>query len=128
LDTCFSAHSSGLRDFRHRHAFAQHPRVDGGRAAAPVLRPVYGDADAPLWLGDDDLIVGYESGDEAFDYRENQDVFVDRETGTSWDSTGRAESGPLAGERLERVGTRRAFWFSVAISFPGVEVFTPDSG
>jgi hypothetical protein len=64
----------------------------------------------------------------SFDYRDNQDVFVDRETGTSWNSIGRADSGPLEGERLERVPTRRAFWFSVAISFPGVELFNPGSG
>ncbi len=37
-------------------------------AIAPVLNPVYGDADALPWLGDDDLIIGYESGDDAFAY------------------------------------------------------------
>ena len=37
-------------------------------AIAPVLRPVYADADALPWLGDYDLILGYESGDEAFAY------------------------------------------------------------
>ena len=64
----------------------------------------------------------------SFDYREDEDVFVDRETGTLWNSIGRADSGPLEGEGLERVATRRAFWFSVAISFPGVEFFNPESG
>ena len=64
----------------------------------------------------------------SFDYREDEDVFVDRETGTLWNSIGRADRGPLEGERLERVATRCAFWFSVAISFPGVELFNPDSG
>jgi hypothetical protein len=64
----------------------------------------------------------------SFDYREEDDLFVDRETGTAWNSVGIAESGALAGERLERVSTRRAFWFSIAISFPGVELYTPDAG
>ena len=64
----------------------------------------------------------------SFDYREDEDLFVDRETGTAWNSVGIAERGPLAAERLERVSTRRAFWFSIAISFPGVELYTPNAG
>ena len=51
--------------------------------------------------------------------------FTDRETGSTWDFAGRAEDGPLAGSRLDRVSTRRSFWFAVAISFPGVELYTP---
>ncbi len=51
--------------------------------------------------------------------------FTDRETGTSWDFAGRGGDGPLAGSRLERVSTRRSFWFAVAISFPGIEIHTP---
>ena len=64
----------------------------------------------------------------SFDYREDEDVYVDCETGTLWNSIGRADSGPLEGERLGRVATRRAIWFSVAISFPGVGLFNPESG
>ena len=51
--------------------------------------------------------------------------FIDQETGTSWDFAGRGGDGPLAGNRLERVSTRRSFWFAVAISFPGIEIHTP---
>ena len=45
--------------------------------------------------------------------------FTDQETGTSWDFAGRGGDGPLSGNRLERVSTRRSFWFAVAIAFPG---------
>jgi len=51
--------------------------------------------------------------------------FTDQETGTSWDFAGRGGDGPLAGNRLERLRTRRSFWFAVAIAFPGIEIHTP---
>jgi len=37
-------------------------------AIIPVDLPVYGGSDALPWLEDDDLVLGYESGDEAFAY------------------------------------------------------------
>jgi hypothetical protein len=37
-------------------------------AIIPVDLPVYGGADALPWLEDDDLVLGYESGEEAFAY------------------------------------------------------------
>lgn len=51
--------------------------------------------------------------------------FTDQETGTSWDFAGRGGDGPLTGNRLERLRTRRSFWFAVAIAFPGIEIHTP---
>ncbi len=60
-----------------------------------------------------------------FDFREEDAVFVDRETGSTWDFAGRAQDGPLVGSRLDRVSTRRSLWFAVAIAFPGVEIYTP---
>lgn len=59
-----------------------------------------------------------------FDYQEDG-RFTDRETGSVWDFAGRAQEGPLTGARLDRVSTRRSFWFAVAISFPGVEIHMP---
>jgi hypothetical protein len=52
-------------------------------------------------------------------------VFTDRETNSDWDFAGRAVDGPLAGTRLQRVSSRWAFWFSVAISFLGIEIHNP---
>jgi len=60
-----------------------------------------------------------------FEYREEDAVFLDLETGSTWDFAGRAQEGPLAGSRLDRVSTRRSFWFAVAIAFPGVQIYSP---
>ena len=60
-----------------------------------------------------------------FDYQGDIQKFVDWETGSVWDSAGRATSGPLAGAQLEWLNTRRAFWFSIAIALPGVQVYQP---
>ena len=60
-----------------------------------------------------------------FDYRAADQSFVDRQTGSAWDASGRASSGPLAGTQLERLDTRRAFWFSIAIAFPEINLYLP---
>jgi len=60
-----------------------------------------------------------------FEYREESEAFIDSETGSVWDLAGRAVEGPLAGAELERASTRRGFWFSIAITFPNVELYTP---
>ncbi|MBC8280824.1 MAG: DUF3179 domain-containing protein [Chloroflexi bacterium] len=57
--------------------------------------------------------------------RQDDDLFTDDETGSAWDFAGRAVDGPLAGVQLGRVSSRRAFWFSVAISFPDIEIHNP---
>ena len=60
-----------------------------------------------------------------FDFVEDRNAFVDRETGTTWDLGGGALDGPLAGAQLEALNTRRAFWFSIAIAFPEMDVCIP---
>ena len=60
-----------------------------------------------------------------FDYAEDRRTFVDQETGSVWDMGGMAFEGPLAGVRLKALNTRRAFWFSIAIAFPGMDVYMP---
>ena len=60
-----------------------------------------------------------------FDYRGADRSFVDRETGSVWDAAGRATSGPLSGSQMERLNTRRAFWFSIAIALPDVDIYFP---
>ena len=60
-----------------------------------------------------------------FEFQEEGQQFVDQETGSVWDALGRGVSGPLAGEELEQLKTRRSFWFSVAIAFPDVDIFFP---
>lgn len=52
-------------------------------------------------------------------------VFVDRETGSAWDLTGRAIDGPLRGAQLEALPTKTSFWFAVVAAVPHIEVFVP---
>ena len=60
-----------------------------------------------------------------FDYQQDRQVFVDRETSSVWDAAGRATGGAMAGTQLRRLNTRRAFWFSIVIALPGVDVYIP---
>ena len=60
-----------------------------------------------------------------FDYRETDQSFVDRETGSVWDTAGRATDGPLTGSRLQQMDTRRSFWFSIGIAFPDIDLYLP---
>nr|MBA2347036.1 DUF3179 domain-containing protein [Solirubrobacterales bacterium] len=48
--------------------------------------------------------------------------FGDRQTGSTWDITGRAVSGKLAGERLERLEQDQSLWFAVAAFLPDAKV------
>ena len=48
--------------------------------------------------------------------------FRDRETGSSWDITGVAHSGPLAGRRLTPVRHDVQFWFAVAAFLPDARI------
>ena len=49
-------------------------------------------------------------------------LFLDRETGTTWNILGRAVAGPLAGERLTPVQHGNHFWFAWAVFKPNVKV------
>ena len=49
----------------------------------------------------------------------------DTVTGSRWDDSGRAFDGPLAGARLTPVGSRTSFWFVLAASHPGIELYAP---
>ena len=62
---------------------------------------------------------------ERLTFELNDGVFVDRETRSTWSTAGRALAGPLKDVELERVTSRRAFWFSIAGAIPGLELYTP---
>ena len=53
------------------------------------------------------------------------DGFVDVETGSLWDVTGRARSGPLAGTVLEAVSHDNTLWFAWAAFRPETEIRRP---
>ena len=50
----------------------------------------------------------------------------DAETGSVWDDSGIAVSGPLAGTRLTAVPSRTSFWFSIVGALPGIELHRPE--
>ncbi len=51
--------------------------------------------------------------------------FVDDQTGTTWNITGRAVSGELAGAQLERVPHLDTFWFAWSTYAPGTDLIEP---
>lgn len=55
-------------------------------------------------------------------------AFVDRQTRSTWNQAGRAVAGPLKGSSLQPLPSRRAFWFSIAIASPGIDLYMPEPG
>lgn len=49
---------------------------------------------------------------------------LDAETGSEWDFTGAAVSGPLAGTQLEKVFALKEYWFDWKIYNPSTSVYT----
>ena len=64
------------------------------------------------------------SGDQ-LTFQLKDGLFVDQQTGSTWDDAGRSVAGPLKGASLEPVPSRRAFWFSIAGAVPGLELYLP---
>jgi len=50
--------------------------------------------------------------------------FVDAETGTTWDFSGRAVGGPLLGKQLTKVAVLKDYWFDWKIYHPETAVYT----
>jgi hypothetical protein len=51
--------------------------------------------------------------------------FVDEQTGTTWNITGRAVTGELTGAQLERVPHLDTFWFAWSTYAPGTDLIEP---
>jgi hypothetical protein len=49
-------------------------------------------------------------------------TFRDRQTGSTWDISGRATAGPLRGERLRQIASDDQFWFALAAFFPKADI------
>jgi len=52
-------------------------------------------------------------------------ILADLQTGSRWDQTGRAISGPLRGAQLHRLQDLQAFWFAVAAFVPHAHLVAP---
>ncbi len=63
--------------------------------------------------------------DTVLSFEARADGFVDEATGSVWDVTGRARSGPLAGAVLEAVPHDNTLWFAWAAFKPDTEVRRP---
>ena len=55
--------------------------------------------------------------------REDSPSLVDAETGSSWDFTGRAVEGALAGRRLEKIPSLKDYWFDWLAYHPDTGVY-----
>ncbi|MGH2988812.1 MAG: DUF3179 domain-containing (seleno)protein, partial [Solirubrobacterales bacterium] len=49
-------------------------------------------------------------------------TFRDRQTGSTWDMSGRASAGRLEGTRLRQVPHDDQFWFALAAFFDDAEI------
>ncbi len=52
------------------------------------------------------------------------DQFVDAETGSTWDFSGKAISGALAGKQLKKISVLKDYWFDWKIYHPATSVYT----
>lgn len=60
---------------------------------------------------------------EVLTFEVRRGTVVDTQTGSGWDLFGRAVTGPLKGERLERAQTLDSFWFDWAAFHPETEIW-----
>jgi hypothetical protein len=61
--------------------------------------------------------------DRPLTFRSTEDAIVDDQTGSTWDITGRATSGPLAGSELEPLVAIDSFWFDWAAFHPDTQIY-----
>ncbi len=63
-------------------------------------------------------------GDRTLTFEWKKEALWDQETGSKWNLAGRAESGPLAGQRLRSVPHGNHFWFSWVVFRPETRVWS----
>ncbi len=59
---------------------------------------------------------------ETLEFRAVDGGYVDRQTASRWDITGRAIEGPLKGERLRQLRHDQQFWFALAAFLPNATI------
>lgn len=87
----------------------------GGEQVVVLLSPEGGAAFSPS-------VDGQEL---TFEVASDNRGWIDDETGTRWDSAGRAVDGSLEGTQLEQLPSRSTFWFAYLSGFPDVTVWSP---
>jgi hypothetical protein len=58
----------------------------------------------------------------ALTFDHGRDGYRDRESGSTWDLSGRAIAGPLEGTQLTPLATRITFWYAYVAAFPSAEL------
>jgi hypothetical protein len=102
-------------------------RLDGRPTVVLFKRDVKSALDASR-IGDSRLVGTATAFDRRIDGSalsfapDAEGVFRDRQTGSTWDITGLARSGPLTGRRLAPVRHDVQFWFAVAAFLPEVRI------
>jgi len=61
-------------------------------------------------------------GGRPLDFEPRGQAIVDLQSGTTWDITGRATRGPLAGARLKLLRHDQQFWFALAAFLPDARI------
>ena len=101
--------------------------VDALAAQSPVLDQI-GSAPVLVLLGEDGKSVRVfdrrlEGRTLEFFLKPDSHELLDKETGSLWDFTGTAASGPLAGRRLARLQPVKDYWFDWKMYHPATGVY-----
>ena len=109
--------------------------ADDGVKASPL--DLLGDATVNDVVGEEEMVVfSKASGPSAAAYRSTlngqsltfqvrEGAYVDEGTGSTWNLEGVAVSGTLKGQSLEPVPALFSFWFSAAVTYPGIDLYFP---
>ncbi len=60
-------------------------------------------------------------------FRMRSGGYVDAETNSVWDVSGKAVAGPLTGTRLVPIPSKTSFWFAVVAAIPTITVYADAS-
>ncbi len=66
-----------------------------------------------------------DAGDETLSFSYADGQYRDAQTGSTWNLSGEAVSGPLQGTTLEPLPSRYTFWFAYIAAFPDADVYAP---
>ena len=107
------------------------PVTEGGRNLVVFFQPGLASAlDSFLIedgreVGQSGVFVPVAADGTALTFTAEGDLFVDAETGSTWNILGRAVDGPLAGEQLESAVHTDTFWFAWASYRPDTVIVEP---
>ena len=101
---------------------------DAVEKQSPIL-DIVGDRNIVIFLADDKKSVrGFDREIDGhaleFFVRPESNDIVDAETGSTWDFSGRAVSGELAGKQLAKIWTIKDYWFDWKTYHPDTQLYS----